>query len=620
MTSPSHAPSLYSVSPLDQALTAGSRLLSSYQLQKGYWWYRLEANESINAELIFLYRYLGISDPELETGIARRLMDSQNPDGSWSLYFGGPGDLSTTIECYLALKVIGVGAIHELPLQLARAFILAQGGLTKCRVFTRIHLALFGLLDWKYCPAMPVTMIHLPSWFPLNIYNFSSWARATIVPLLVIQDKKNVRPLPPDFLDELYGEGQWARLDLPLLHHLPLPFKNFSLKKCEKWIREHLARTEDIYPAMAYGAMALHALGASAGDAMIQKVLGALKKFRSPVGAGFKPAPTSIYQQCCISPVWDTPWAGVALLEAGLPSDDPNLLKAGRWLLFKQIKNDYGYWAVKNKRGKPGGWSFEFENDYFPDVDDTIEVLLFLKRLKLPESEIRESFRLGLDWLFSMQSKNGGWAAFDKDNTRDLVNKIPFADHGACLDPPTPDITGRMVELLALSFPAVVSGESTIKAIRFLEKTQEPAGCWEGRWGVNYVYGTWCVLQGLKAIGYDMTRPNIRKAAEWLKLVQNEDGGFGESCDSYRQKKFVPLDQSIPSQTAWGLMGLLAAGEIEAAHRAASFLIQSQNPDGGWDENHHTGTGFPGHFYIRYHGYRQYFPLLALAKYRALTK
>ncbi len=644
---------------LSLSIQKASLLLLSHQSADGYWWYTLEANESINAEYILLTHYLGCSDPNLNQKIGRQILSNQRLDGSWSLYFEGPGDISTTIECYLALKLIGYAPDSQALAQ-ARKFILAAGGLTQCRIFTRIHLALFGLVPWDICPNMPVALIQFPVWFPINIYEFSSWARACIVPLLVIMDQKKARPLSPDFLDELYQEKNPAERNLSawsynikngffssenffiqmdrFLGKLDRwsikPFHKNSLQKCETWIREHIARTEDIYPAMAYSAMALHALGAPLNDPILQKCLQGLNNFhiKNNVGAdpcvcpqlgdhGGSPLQESIYQQCCISPVWDTPWTAITLLESGTKADHPKIQKSAFWLVSKQITEIYGDWSKKNKKALPGGWSFEFENDFFPDVDDTIEVLNFLIKLNTSDDKFKVSIDRGLAWVLSMQSKNGGWGAFDVDNTKKLVNKIPFSDHGACLDPPTPDVTGRAIELL--SHTGLKSTNPVIvKAVKFIEKTQEPCGNWEGRWGVNYIYGTWCVLQGLAAVSYDcQSQKNfekVQRAVKWLKNIQHSDGGFGESCQSYLEKKFVPLSSSVPSQTAWALMALIAGGESgsEAASRAADYLINSQLSDGSWEELQHTGTGFPGHFYIRYHGYRHYFPLLALAKYK----
>ncbi len=640
---------------INQAIFRASQNLLSHQLADGFWWYTLEANESINAEFIFLMHYLGVVDQSMQQGLSHHILTSQNQDGSWPLFYQGPGDLSTTIECYLALKIVGL-KVDNPALVKARDFILSRGGLTQCRIFTRIHLALLGIVSWDICPSMPVSLMLYPTWTPFNIYEFSSWARASIVPLLIILDQKKNRQLGADYLGELYVEpspsqAKWSyNINVPFLSgesfflqadrlfkifdRYPInPYRQQALKMCELWIRNHISRTEDIYPALAYSAMALHSLGFDPKhDPTIQKCLGALKKFqistvtdgrlqesplrnRSP--STINDSRSTIYQQCCISPVWDTPWAAIALLESGFSPDSSELAKTADWLVSKQIKNFYGDWAIKNKEGKPGGWSFEFENDFFPDVDDTIEVLLFLKKIPSPSAAMQKAIQQGIDWVISMQSKNGGWGAFDKDNTREWVNKIPFSDHGACLDPPTVDITGRSLELLVQS--GFTLNDSVVKkAIRFIESQQEENGSWEGRWGVNYIYGTWCVLQGLKAMGYNMKSERILRSVEWLKSIQNDDGGFGESCNSYIAKRYLSLDASVPSQTAWALMGLIAAGETDSfeAKKAAQFLIESQDSHGNWEERYYTGTGFPGHFYIRYHGYRYYFPLLALAKYR----
>ncbi|OGQ08161.1 MAG: squalene--hopene cyclase [Deltaproteobacteria bacterium RIFCSPLOWO2_12_FULL_40_28] len=630
---------------LTEVIDKGIDCLFSHQSKSGYWWYTLEANESISAEWIFLSHYLGlhfIQNPLVKN----RILSEQHRDGSWALYFDGPGDLSTTIECYLALKMLGQ-SMNDLPMVKAREFILSHGGISQCRAFTRIHLALFELIPWKACPTLPPWLLFLPSLSPINIYEFSSWARSCIVPLIVILHQKKTSPLPQDYLDELYYEkksedidwsfktsrgffsyehgmiwGDWLLKKVE--KYQPENLAGLAMSKAENWIREHIEKTEDIYPALAYGALALSALGYPLSDRIIQKALVALQSFQMVVAKKTLPplpekseGDQSLYQQCCISPVWDTPWAGAALLEAEVEISHPKLHLAAEWLVKKQITKTYGDWSIKNKKSKPGGWSFEFENEYFPDIDDTLQVLCFLHHLEPHHKKYKEAINLGLDWLLGMQCSNGGWAAFDVDNNRELLNHIPFADHKACLDPPTPDITGRMVELLSI-LGYKKNFKPLARAIRFLEKTQEKDGAWEGRWGVNYLYGTWCVLQGLRRAHYPKDVSLVKKAANWFCSVQRADGGFGESCQSYDLEKFVSLPQSIPSQTAWGLMGLIGAGlekSIEAK-RSADFLMQTQKPDGTWEENHHTGTGFPGHFYIRYHGYRHYFPLLALAKYR----
>ncbi|EKD42435.1 MAG: hypothetical protein ACD_73C00155G0001 [uncultured bacterium] len=633
---------------VDQSINMSVDTLFKHQFQDGFWWYSLEANDSINAEYIFLMHYMECIDLDVQKAISLQIINNQNEDGSWSIFYGGDGDLSTTIECYLALKLSGISLDSE-SLTRARRFILMHGGLSQIRIFSRIHLAQFGIIPWSACPVMPAQLIKLPSWFPINIYEFSSWARSCIVPLLVIMAKKRMIPLGYSYLNELYAESDCKDVDWSYSNKasiaswdqffitLDKAFKKLekfglkyyttsSLADCEAWIRQHIEKTEDIYPALAYSAMALKSLGYGLNDPTVKKCMDGLKKFQMKSNVGdlhFLPrgskdsSSMQIYQQCCLSPVWDTPWALEALLDAGVSTSDNRLTNSGNWLISKQVLNTYGDWSQKNKKALPGGWSFEFENEYFPDVDDTLQILKVLQRIDLDEGLKEKALARGLNWLLSMQCKNGGWAAFDINNTLELVNKIPFSDHGACLDPPSPDITGRILELLG-QFGFAQEFQPVKKAIRFIESTQEEDGSWFGRWGVNYIYGTWCVLKGLNKINYNLDSQLIQKAVKWLKSVQKMDGGFGESCDSYKINRYLPLDESTASQTSWALMGLLA-GEKEVspeAHKAAQYLIKSQKNDGTWDEPHFTGTGFPGHFYIRYHGYRHYFPLLALAQYR----
>lgn len=647
-------PELHAIdSGLEAALDRAQAVLRRYQTPEFYWWFTLEANEAIGAEYIFLMHYLNQVDPKTLQGLSTRILREQRPDGSWGLYWESPPELSITIECYLALRLAGLSQDHP-ALSKARSFILHRGGITESRVFTRIHLALFGIVPWSAVPTMPVELMLLPHWAPISVYEFSSWARACIIPLLIILEKRPVWKLPSGLNpEELFiepeGERQyhddvtttgyisWENLfqqidrAMRLIQPLgPKPVKQLALRRCEEWIRAHILHTEDIYPAMAYAAIAFRALGMSATDPVIQKTMDGLGRFQQRHGVELDtsvPHPAAsdgdcFHQQCCISPIWDTPWSITALLDSGANPADPALQKAGRWLISKQITECYGDWHLKNPNAEPGGWAFEFQNDYFPDVDDTIQVLAVLHRLKIPEKDKAHAIRRGLDWLLSMQNDDGGWAAFDKNNNMELVNKIPFSDHGACLDPSSPDITGRALELLSL-FGYEKEDRIVRRALRYIKRHQESNGSWFGRWGVNYVYGTWAVLTGLAAIGEDMQSRQVQRAIKWLKYVQRPDGGFGESPESYAMRRYVPYgDASVPSQTGWGLMGLVAAGEARSAQaqKAADWLIRSQRSDGTWDEPQFTGTGFPGHFYIRYHGYRHYFPLLALGRYRSALR
>ena len=656
-------PSLSRSKTLEKSLINGQKNLLNHQHKDGYWWYTLEANDSINAEYIMLLKYLGIKDDITEKAICRWITHNQNQDGSWSLFHKDPGDVSSTVECYLALKMSGYDINHSC-LKKARKFILNSGGITKIRVFTRIHLALFGLVSWDICPVMPVSLIQFPEWSPVNIYEFSSWARASIVPLLVISEKKNVVQLQGVTLDELYLDSEPSRANWEYQHDAGVlsienlftkidvalkiadklkfkPLRKLSLKKCEKFIREHLHVTEDIWPAMFYGILALNSLDYPLSDINIEKALMGLRSFQVIMSHNkdlhqvpFQDSATvdynvmrkttedddkhMVYQQCCISPVWDTAWAGVTLFESGIPSNDKKLIKTAKWLLSKQITDLVGDWGIKNPGSEPGGWSFEFINKYYPDVDDTIEVLTLLHNVDLPYYQLKEPIDRGVKWLLSMQCKNGGFAAFDKDNDLVLLNKIPFSDHGACLDPPTVDITGRVIEYLIKVYGFDKESDVVQRAADFIVSKQEKDGSFWGRWGVNYIYGTWCALEGLSCLDRKKDELVISRALHWFKEIQNPDGGFSESSESYKLGRYLPIEESLPSQTAWALMGFVAAGYADSneAKRAAQFLIDTQNSEGSWDEEYYTGTGFPGHFYIRYHGYRNYFPVLALAKYR----
>lgn len=634
---------------LDRTLQSASAALLELQHPDGYWWFTLEANETIGAGFIQLMHFLGEVDEEIQRGIVNRILQVQREDGTWGLYHSAPGDLSTTVECYFSLRLAGFSP-NEPALKKAKDFILSQGGLTRIRIFSRIHLALFGLVSWNECPVMPPELILLPPWAPVNIYHFSSWARASIVPLLVILNKrptvkteitldelytepakyrkfKHSRQTNPISIERLFLLAEWG---MKHMGKIPIkkPWRGFAFEKAIDWVWDHMQRTEDIYPALAFGAIAFKAHGLKNSSEKIQTALKALKSFQqkfvdeelpaTPIRKSeFNGAPYSIHQQCCISPVWDTPWSLIALLEANLVEiDAPKMMKAARWLLSKEIRYTKGDWHINNPKGVPGGWSFEFKNESFPDVDDTIEVLHVLNQIALPNSEKESAIERGLAWTRSMQNDDGGWGAFDKNNDLDLVNKIPFSDHGACLDPSSPDITGRAVELF-LKMGTPTKDRMIKKALSYLKKSQEKFGGWFGRWGVNYIYGTWGVLTGLECFGdKNPLSKQTTKACDWLESIQNEDGGFSESPESYSTKKFAPYPESVASQTAWAVMALIAGGRKNsiAVKNGVQYLLD--NCKGGtWEEKYFTGTGFPGHFYIRYHGYRHYFPLLALARF-----
>jgi len=606
----------------------------------GFWWGELESNASISAEYLLLTHHLGIGGRELWDGIARYLRAQQREQGFWAQYLDGPGDISTSVEAYFALKLAGdePDAPH---MRRAREWILAHGGIAAARVFTKIWLALFGQYDWEQLPAMPAWLNLLPSWFPINLYEFASWARATVVGITVIMALRPTASLPagaavpelwvrpadrarfavPPPARRLSWAGFFTAVDsaLRLLdrNHIR-PFERRALAQAERWL---LDRQEadgcwgGIQPPWVYAILALRAMGYSLDHPVLQRALRGFERFtrRAPDRSG---APMT-WTESCQSPVWDTCLAAIGLLDSGLDPQHEALQRAARWMLAEQVLGG-GDWQVKNPDTPPGGWAFEFDNDVYPDVDDSAVVMTALQRIPLADAapERRLALERGLRWMLSMQSANGGWGAFDVDNDRTLLKAIPFADFGELLDPPTADVTAHALELLGLlgysgAYPPAQRG------LRFLYALQEPDGSWWGRWGVNYIYGLGAALPALAALGEPLTAPPIRRAVEWLLRHQQPDGGWGESCDSYADPSRRGAGPSTPSQTAWALMALLAAGEAahEAAARGVGYLLSRQRSDGSWDEAHFTGTGFPSDFMINYHLYRHYFPLIALGRY-----
>ncbi len=629
---------------LDQAIAKAQEWLLRAQYPEGFWWGELESNVTITAEYLLLTHFLGVGDERRWRKIANYLLDQQREDGTWAIWFGGPGDLSTTIEAYFALKLAGVDPDRP-EMKKAREFILSQGGVPNARIFTKIWLALFGQWRWEDLPVMPPELMLLPSWFPFNIYEFASWARGTIVPLTIVLALRPVVPIPESArLDELYPEPRRARYPIRRkpgfwgwffwwadralrLYERSLspspsasawawkPLRRRAIKEAERWILSHQEADGSwggIQPPWVYSLIALKALGYGLDHPVIRRGLEGFERF-----AIEDEERDSWRLQSCVSPVWDTALSMIALLDSGLPPDHPALIKAGRWLLGKQVLHSGGDWQIKVKGCLPGGWPFEFENDLYPDTDDTAVVMLALLRTELDEEQKQRALERGLRWLLAMQSRCGGWGAFDKDNTKRFITQIPFADFGAVIDPPSVDVTAHVLELLGeLGYDS--SSRPVRRALHYIKREQEPDGSWFGRWGVNYIYGIGAVLPALRALGEDMERPWVRRAVEWLFAHQNEDGGWGETPASYKDPSLRGRGPSTASQTAWALMGLLAAGEIgsEATRRGIAYLIRTQREDGTWDEPHFTGTGFPGDFMINYHLYRHYFPLMALGRYR----
>ena len=613
------------------------------QFEEGFWWAELESNATMDAEYILMTYFLGARDDVLWRGVAQDIRNYQRRDGSWALYEGAPGDLSTTIECYFALRLAGDFGPH---LERARAFILERGGLARARVFTRIWLALLGEWSWDDLPVMPLELMLLPPRAPFSIYRFASWARATIVPLLVLMDVRPVQRVPEHArLADLRVPGvasfeardaidrTFLAIDRMLRGYNRLPWhpgRDRARHAAEQWILTHQEADGSwggIQPPWVYSLMALHALGQPSDAPAIRKGLDGMHgrwMIRRTDG--------SLRVQACLSPVWDTALALLALVESGTDPESPSLQRAGSWLAGKEVRVP-GDWRVWVPGVEPSGWSFEFDNELYPDVDDTAVVLLALHDAGMLDDATRER---AVAWIFAMQCKNGGWASFDKDNTSRLPALIPFADFGEMIDPPSADVTAHVVELLGvLGFDR--RHRAIAKALEFLYAQQEPEGSWFGRWGVNHVYGTGAVLPALAAVGEPMDSPSVHRAVRWLVDRQNRDGGFGEGCDSYVVHEARGRGPSTASQTAWGLLALVAAGRAEstAARGAAAYLLDTQRENGSWHESAYTGCGFPGYaigeehgarirqgrelsrgFMLRYHLYRNCFPLLALGRYR----
>ena len=623
------------VQTLGEAVRRAQEYLLSLQYPEGYWLGELEADSTLTSEYIMLRHFLGRVDPDRERKAANYLRAKQLPDGGWDLFPGSPSDISATVKAYFAFKLMGYSPDEPLMLR-ARENILAKGGVTKVNVFTKITLALFGQYDWRGVPFMPVEIMLLPRWSYFSLYEISYWSRTVLVPLLILIDLKPVCPIPPAAsIDELYVPSRAeADLRLPRTEELiswknffigldtllpglerwtPRPFRVRARQQALKWTLKRMGPggLGGIYPAMANAVMALHTLGYSDDHPKLTEGWKEIELL------GIEEA-DSFHLQPCLAPVWDTALAVNALVESGLPQDDPVLLKATTWLLQEQILRG-GDWRVKRPNLPPGGWPFQFRNDFYPDTDDSGMVLMALKKVRLPDrDDIRHAIEVGLTWFLGMQSENGGWGSFDADNTRFILNNIPFADHGALLDPPTEDLAGRGLETLGTYGENCMHPEA-VKALDFVKTTQCANGAWYGRWGANYVYGTWSVLRGLQAIGEDLKAPYVRRAVRWLEGCQNADGGWGETCLSYMDPGLAGEGESMPSQTAWALLGLLAAGEARspAVARGIGYLIETQRPDGSWDDPFWNATGFPRVFFLKYHLYPAYFPLWALGVYRS---
>ena len=616
---------------LDAAIARSQAAFLRQQHREGYWHAPLEANVSMDAQYLFLNRFMGRQLTRLDRRIVDHMLATQGDDGSWPLYAGGPGHVSDTIEAYFALKLAGLSA-DEPALARARDFIHAHGGLARAGVFTRTFLAYFGQFPWAALPAMPVELMLLPPWFPLNIYALSSWARETVVPLTVLMAKRpqiaiapheGVAELwlrPPSAADLAYPRSRewltWRNFFLALDATLKAvgrspwkPLRKRALARAERWILDRQdvnGGWGGIQPPMVNCVMALRALGYPDSHPAVAKGLQAIDDFVIADG-------DQLFFQPCVSPTWDTALMAKALLESGVPGDHPALRRAADWLIDNQIFAR-GDWSIYNPDLEPGGWAFEFANDWYPDVDDSAVILMVLKRIAHRDGPRADrAIAAGMNWVLGMQSRNGGWGAFDTDNDRAFLNQIPFADMEAMIDPPTEDLTGRLLEMMG-TYGHDLRFNRARRAREFLLRTQRTDGAWWGRWGANFIYGTWSALSGLRAIGDDLDAAHIRRAVAWLKARQNPDGGWGETMASYDDERLAGRGEATASQTAWAILGLLA-GEHEvskAVQRGVDYLVERQRPDGQWDETLFTGTGFPRHFYLRYDMYRNYFPLMAL--------
>jgi squalene-hopene/tetraprenyl-beta-curcumene cyclase len=622
---------------IEDAVERGAQHLLSLQAEEGYWLGELEADTTLESDYIFYLHVLGNADPKRIAKLANYVRRRQLEDGGWNIYFGGPSELNATVKAYFALKLAGDSA--DAPhMGKARDAVHRLGGLEKTNSFTRFYFSLVGALGWDMVPAVPPELMLLPNWFYLNIYEMSSWTRGILIPLAILYAHKPRWTLPVEArVDELFRDPshkraafEWDRqqllswrnfflaLDraLKLYERIPWkPLRQRALRQAKSWLYEHLERSEGlaaIYPAMMNAIFALIALGHSPDDPLTAREIRELGRFEIE-------DEDTLRMQPCMSPVWDTAIAMVALEEAGVAADDPALVKATDWLLNRQVLGP-GDWQVKNPSA-PGGWVFEFRNDFYPDVDDTAFVLMALQRVDFPDRKrLENATRRGIEWLVSMQNHDGGWGAFDHNNDCHVFTQVPFADHNAMIDPSTADVTARVLECLgrfgwSASHPVVKRG------VQFLLKDQAPDGSWYGRWGVNYVYGSSGVLRALETLGLT-AREYCQRTVAWLHQVQNTDGGFGETIASYYDASLKGKGRSTPSQTAWGLIGLLAASDLAdpAVGRSISHLVSQQNADGSWDEQEFTGTGFPCVFYLKYHLYRNYFPLYALARYRNLKQ
>ena len=584
---------------LDRAIESGTARLLELQHPDGWWVGELESNATMIAEHVFWLHVLGLRERGTDRKLANEILGRRRDDGTWAKWWEGPPDLSTTIEAYAALKMLGVDAGEE-----TRDYIRREGGIRQSRVFTKCFLALLGQWPWQDIPTVPVELVLLPPSSPFSIYNFACWARQTVVPLSVMMALRPVRSGGVD-LTEIGGRPGQTKPP-----PRPARLRRRALAAAEAWVRERQEADGSwggIQPPWVWSILMLACLGHGFEDAHLRRAVEGWSGFLVDGGDRLRP-------EACQSPVWDTALAVLGLRACGIPADYPQLVKAGEWLLGEEVAVE-GDWAVRRPELVPGGWAFEFENDLYPDVDDAAVVCLALRELGMGEDAVRR----GLDWMAGMQSTGGGWGAFDADNTSTWLYKLPFCDFGAVIDPPSEDVTAHALEALA---PVAGYEQAVGRGLDYLLDEQQEDGSWWGRWGVNHIYGTGAALPALEACGYTGEHPAVRRAVDWLDSVQHESGGFGEDIRSYHEPAWRGRGVPTASQTAWALLAYASAGEgtTESARRAADWLCASQLDNGDWHEEHFTGTGFPTDFMIRYHLYRLHFPLMALGRLRERTQ
>jgi squalene-hopene/tetraprenyl-beta-curcumene cyclase len=624
---------------LGAAILRAQENLFRLQRAEGYWVGELMVDSTLVSDTVAYHHWNRKVDKEWQRKAVNHIFLMQLSDGGWNIYYGGPSEVNATIKAYLALKLAGVPVTDPRMLR-AREMALSLGGVPRMNTFSKLYLALIGLYPWEYVPTIPCEVILIGKWFHVNFWEMSNWSRAMLVPLAIINHFKPTRPVKVD-LDELYPEGVHERdlapapdperlslrnffLWLDRLHkfaewfaeHKIHPFRRRALKNAERWMLERFEGSDGlaaIFPAMLNSLIALKALGYADDHPQVIRAALELKKLEHETEDTVRIEP-------CFSPVWDTAIVAICLHESGIPENHPALKQAAEWLMDREIRI-YGDWTHKNPVPpggiEPSGWVFEYNNKWNPDVDDTAMVLLALRKIPTDNPKKRdECFQRGLKWMMTFQCRDGGWASFDKDCTKNILEKVPFADHNAMLDPECADITARILELLGYEGWSTDHHQIS-DALDYLREQQEADGSWYGRWGVNYIYGTWQVLRGLQAMGIDMTQPWLLKARDWLESVQHEDGGWGERCNTYDDPVFKGCGPSTASQTAWAVMGLCTFGDPNnpALKRGLEYLIRTQNPDGSWSEPETTGTGFPKVFYLKYDIYRNAWPLLAFATY-----